>query len=556
MSGGAAPPWQSLYPPGVRWDAPIATGTLPALLDRCAASHGARTAFAFRDVRLSYADLAARADRLAAGLLRADIAAGQSVALYLPNTLWHPICFFAILRTGAWVVHLSPLDPPRALARKLVDSGARTMVTTNLPAVFPNALALLAEGAAERLVVGEDADWGKSADAPLIPDDPRILRAGALDAVPPAGWPAIAAESIAVLQYTGGTTGLPKAAMLSHGNLTAAVAIYTAWDAGMARPLARGERVILVLPLFHIYALTAVMLRGLALGVELLLRPRFDVETTLADIEQRRAVYFPGVPTMWIALVNHPGIETRDLSALHVAGSGGASLPFEVAQRWRGLTGLRLGGGWGMTETCPAGTAIPPEIEFGPGAIGVPLPGIEMDVVSLDDPRRVLPPGDVGEIRIRGPNVFAGYWNRPEETEAAFANGWFLTGDIGTMDARGMFTLLDRKKDMILSGGFNVYPRAIEEAIHEHPSVAEAAVIGIADAYRGQAAKAFVRLRVGAPGFTLEELRDFLGSRLGRHEIPAALEVREDLPRTSVGKLAKLVLIEQEESRTRDQKRS
>jgi long-chain acyl-CoA synthetase len=383
-----------------------------------------------------------------------------------------------------------------------------------------------------------------------------MLPAAALAADAPPAWPAIATDDIAVLQYTGGTTGLPKAAMLSHANLTAAVSSYEAWSAGIDLAPQAGERTILVLPLFHIYALTAVMLRGLALGVELLLRPRFDVEAALRDIEAKRPVYFPGVPTMWIALVNHPGIETRDLSSLRISGSGGASLPFEVAQRWRALTGLRLGGGWGMTETSPAGTAIPPDLEFGPGAIGVPLPGIEMDIASLDDPRRVLPPGEIGEIRIRGRNVFSGYWNRPDESAAAFVDDWFLTGDIGSMDKQGAFTLLDRKKDMIISGGFNVYPRAIEEAIHEHPSVAEAAVIGVPDPYRGQAAKAFVRLRESAAPFTLDELRGFLAERLGRHELPATLEVRENLPRTPVGKLAKRALIEEERARRRETQRS
>ncbi len=545
-------PWEGLYPPGVRWDAPIATMTLSALLDRCAARHGPRAAFEFRDGRHSYRDLAARADQMAAGLLRAGIGAGQSVALYLPNTLWHPIAFFAILRTGARVVHLSPLDPPRALARKMADSGARAIVTTNLPSVLPNALTLLAAGSAERLILGADDAWGPNAEAQPIPHDLRILLAASLGADAPPAWPAIAPDDIAVLQYTGGTTGRPKAAMLSHANLTAAVSIYEAWSAGIDLAPQAGERTILVLPLFHIYALTAVMLRGLARGVELLLRPRFDVETTLGDIEQKRAVYFPGVPTMWIALVNHPGIETRDLSSLRISGSGGASLPFEVAQRWRALSGLRLGGGWGMTETCPAGTAIPLDFDFGPGAIGVPLPRIEMDIASLDDPRRILPPGEIGEIRIRGPNIFSGYWNRPEESAAAFVDGWFLTGDIGSMDRQGVFTLLDRKKDMIISGGFNVYSRVIEEAIHEHPAVAEAAVIGVPDAYRGHAAKAFVRLRERASPFTLDELRGFLAERLGRHELPAALELREDLPRTPVGKLAKRALIEEERARMKE----
>jgi long-chain acyl-CoA synthetase len=298
-----------------------------------------------------------------------------------------------------------------------------------------------------------------------------------------------------------------------------------------------------VLPLFHIYALTSVMLRVLDNGAEMMLRQRFDADAALADIEQGRCTHFYGVPTMWIALVDHPRIATADLSSLRVCSSGGAALPAEIAVRFTELTGMRLGGGWGMTETSPAGTNLLPDRTQEPGEIGVPLPGVDLQVVALDDPRLVLPPGEVGELRIRGPNVTPGYWNRPEENARAFVDGWFLTGDIGRMSRDGVFTIVDRKKDMLICGGFNVYPRAIEDAIHEHPDVREAAVIGVPDPYRGQAAKAYVALRAGAPELTLDALREFLADKLGRHELPAALEVRAELPHTPVGKLAKRELI-------------
>jgi long-chain acyl-CoA synthetase len=299
------------------------------------------------------------------------------------------------------------------------------------------------------------------------------------------------------------------------------------------------------------YALSAVMLRALCEGAELLLRPRFDVATTLHDIEVKRATVFPGVPTMWIALANTPGVERRDLSSLKRASSGGAPLPVEVAERFEALTGHRLGGGWGMTETSPAGTNQPLNGAGKAESVGLPLPGIVMDIVALDDPRRRLPPGEKGEIRIKGPNVTQGYWNAPEETAAAFVDGYLLTGDIGTMDEDGYFFLLDRKKDMIVSGGFNVYPRTIEEAIYEHPAVAEVIVIGVPDAYRGEAAKAFVQLKPGAAAFTLDELRAFLSDKIGRHELPAHLEIRDALPRTAVGKLSKKELIEEERRKLR-----
>lgn len=533
-------PWECHYPQGLDWGAPIPAGTVPALLDRAVAAYGERRAIDFRGRALTYAELGRRVDRLARGLAEIGVAPGDRVALLLPNTPAHPVGFFAVLRLGAIAVHLTPLDPARAVARKLADSGARLLITTNLAGVLPQALRAWREGACKRLIVVDDAEWGGPGPVLPIPDGASVP--GAPDGAARA-WPELAPRDIALLQYTGGTTGLPRAAILTHGNLTSAVAIYNRWNEGLGRGYRPGDRVMGVLPLFHIYALTSVMLRALSNGVELLLRERFAVDQALEDIERGRCTHFFGVPTMWIALVNHPRFGTADLSSLRACSSGGAALPSEIAARFTELTGLRLGGGWGMTETSPAGTNLLPDRPQLPGEIGVPLPGIDLEVVAVDDPRRVLPPGEPGELRVRGPNVSPGYWNRPEENATAFVDGWFLTGDIGWMSEDGRFTIVDRKKDMLISGGFNVYPRTIEDAIHEHPDVGEAAVIGVPDPYRGQAAKAFVVLREGAPALTLEALRTFLADKLGRHELPAALEIRDSLPHTPVGKLAKRDLI-------------
>jgi long-chain acyl-CoA synthetase len=551
MSDARPYPWERVYPPGVRWDAPIEISTLPELLDRAVAEYGDRTAIEFNDRRISFRDLGARVDRAAAGLAALGVGPDTSVALYLPNTPYHPIGFFAVLKLGARVVHLSPLDPVRALRRKLEDSEARVLITTNFAPMIPPSQQLLADRVIDHLIVGEDEAWGPGPIPRLpLPAMPGVRAFAALDAAPPvARWPAVAPDDVAVLQYTGGTTGLPRAAMLTHANLTAAVSIYDAWASTGSLAAAPDDKVIGVLPLFHIYGLVTVMLRCIRHGVELLVRPRFDLETTLQDIERKRATRFPGVPTMWIAMASVPGIEKRDLSSLRSISSGGAPMPAEVAGRLEQLTGHRLGGGWGMTETSPAGTSLLPDQPNAPGLIGVPLPGIVMDVAALDDPRRVLPPGERGEIRIKGPNVTKGYWKRPEETASAFVDGFFLTGDVGYMTENGVFYLVDRKKDMIISGAFNVYPSMIEQAIYEHPHVEEAAVIGIADPYRGQAAKAFVKLRAGAPELTLEDLRAFLADKLGRHELPNALEIRAALPRTNVGKLSKRELIEEEQAR-------
>ena len=340
--------------------------------------------------------------------------------------------------------------------------------------------------------------------------------------------------------------------MLTHANMTSALQMYEEWYGRQGVVRKGTERIICALPLFHIYALTTILLRQLVNGNEILLRTRFDIETTLRDIEHKRATSFPGVPTMWIALANYSGIETRDFSSLELCSSGGAPLPVEVQQRFERLTGHRLGGGWGMTETCPAGTLIPIASRTKSGTIGLPIPGVELGVVALDDPTRALPPGETGEIRIKGPNVTAGYWGRPEETAASFADGYFLTGDVGYMDSDGFFFLVDRKKDLIISGGFNVYPQMIEQAIYEHPAVEEAVVVGIPDTYRGETAKAFIKLRAGAAPFTIDELKSFLDGKLGRHEMPAALEFRDSLPRTPVGKLSRLELRNEERGKYND----
>ncbi len=534
----AAFAWEAAYPPGLSWDAPLPVSTLPAMLDRAVAAYADRPAISFRGRSMSFAALGARVERLARGLHAAGVREGDAVALLLPNSPAHPVAFFAVLRLGARVVHLTPLDPARAVARKLADSGASTVITTNLPGVLPQACAV----EVGRLVVADDAEWGPSETLPM-PE--RALVLSDLDG-PAVVWPRLVPGDVALLQYTGGTTGQPRAAQLTHANLTATVAIYDVWNNGQGRAFRAGDRILCVLPLFHIYALTAVLLRGLSNGVEVVLHGRFQVDAVLEAIERGRCTHMNGVPTMWIGMVNAPGIEGRDLSSLRVVSSGGAALPHEVGERFHALTGLRLGGGWGMTETSPAGTNLLPDRAAVPGEIGVPLPGVELQVVALDDARLVLPQGEVGEIRVRGPNVTPGYWNRAAENAAAFVDGWFLTGDVGRMEPDGRFVLVDRKKDMIISGGFNVYPRAIEEAIHEHPDVQEAAVIGVPDPYRGQAAKAFVTMRADAEPLTLDALRAFLLDRLGRHELPTALEIRDSLPHTPVGKLAKRELLQEQ----------
>ncbi len=549
-------PGEQFYPEGVRWDAPIERGPIPDLLAKSAASFGSRPAVEFRDRPISFSELQGLVDRAAAAFLRAGYGKGSAIALYLGNSPDHPVNFFGGLKAGARIVHLSPLDGEIALSHKLKDSGARVLVTSNLAALLPMALKFLDKGLLDKLIVCDDASWGDVGNRQMpLPVNPAIVTYSDFikDAQPPASWPAISADDIALLQYTGGTTGLPKGAMLTHGNLTSAVSIYDVWGAKARAERNVVERVICVLPLFHIYALTVILLRCIKMGDLISLHQRFDVEAVMRDIEVKRATAFPGVPTMWIAIANLPDLDKRDLSSLAAAGSGGAPLPVEVARIFERKTGLTLKSGWGMTETCSPGTGHPPTGPHKPGSIGLMLPGIEMDVVSLDDPTKVLPTGETGEIRIKGPNVTRGYWNREQDSASSFVGDRFLTGDIGYVDSDGYFYLVDRKKDMIISGGFNVYPQMIEQAIYTHPAVQEVLVIGIPDDYRGEAAKAFVTLRAGAEPFSIEDLRAFLAGKVGKHELPAAVEFVAELPRTPVGKLSRHELRSQQSTQPQQQ---
>ena len=543
-------PWAKSYPAGFPPDVALDTWPVPEMIRRSAERFAEHNAFEFRDAAVTYRQLAAEMDRAAAAFLAAGYGRGTRIALFLPNTLYHPFAFLGALRAGATVVHLSPLDSPATIAHKLSDSGARIVVTTNVGEMAVGAARLLAAGLIDRLIVGEDAAFGPSPLTGPRPEGPGVV--GWEDFVgearADAALPELSTADLALLQYTGGTTGLPKGAMLTHANLSAAVSSYALWSQADALTRPEQERILLVLPLFHIYALVAVTLRALIDGQTLVVHTRFDADTALDEIE-RGVTVFAGVPTMWIALSQLPRFASANISSLHYCASGGAPLPVEVARRLKAMAGIELLGGWGMTETAPAGTNIPKGRPDKAGTIGLPLPGVYIDVVALDDPHRVLRPNETGELRVFGANVTSGYINRPKETEAAFSDGGFLTGDIGYMDEDGFFFLVDRKSDMIISGGFNVYPQMIEQAIYEHPDVEEALVIGVPDAYRGEAAKAFVKLRDGAAPLTLEALTEFLKDRVGRHEMPRVLEIRPALPRTPVGKLSKLELKREEAAR-------
>ena len=559
-------PWIKSYPPGVHWDAPLPVMPVQQILEDAAARWANKPALEFMGRSTSYGKLLGQCRRAAAGFQKLGVGPGVHVGLFLPNTPHYVISFFGVLMAGGTVVNYSPLDAAKVLEHKVEDSQTDIMVTLDLALLYPQMRRLMGHSRLRKLVTGSLAEMSGNPDAVRA----HLQGAGMLAQVQSDAFhvafsdlldndgqyqrhalPADLRDAIAVLQYTGGTTGLPKGAMLTHANLSSAVAQIMAIVSGEPRILEEGrEKVLAVLPLFHIYALTVDMLFGLRMGAEIVLHTRFDADAVLKDLAAKKITVFPGVPTMYTAILNHPDAGKYDLSALKFCGSGGAPLPVEVNQRFQKATGCSLLEGWGMTETSPTGTFTPADAPQRAGSCGLPTVGVTIKFASVDDPDQYVAQGERGELCISGPNVMKGYWNKPEATaDSMTADGFFRTGDVGYMDVDGYVYIVDRTKDMILCSGYNVYPRVVEEAIYEHPSVSEVSVIGVPDAYRGQSPKAFVTLKKDSSGFTLEELQEFLKTRLGKHEMVQGLEVRAELPKTPVGKLSKKELYAEEEQK-------
>ncbi len=557
--------WIHSYPPGLAWDSPIPVRPVPQILDDAVARWPDRTAVDFMGRRIAYAELGELVNRAAKGLQALGVGPGVHVGLFMANTPHYLVCFFAVLKAGGVVVNYSPLDAEQVLAHKIEDSRTDVLLTLDLQVLYPQMARMLGRTRLKTLVVGTlgemtahpepvtqqlraarqlaEVAWDAHhvSFASLIDNDGRYQSHDIGDP----------AQALAVLQYTGGTTGLPKGAMLTHGNLSAANQQYWLTATFGGADLKEGQEVFLaVLPPFHIYALSVNMLLGVRLGATQILHTRFEPEPILKDLSAKKVTVFPGVPTMYTALNHFPGVEQYDLRSLRYCGSGGAPLPAEVHQRFLQLTGCSLTEGWGMTETSPSGTFSPVTGPQRVGSCGMPMPGSTIRMAALDDPNRYVALGERGEMCIKGPNVMKGYWQAPEANAKAFnADGFFLTGDVGIMDADGYITIVDRTKDMLLCSGYNVYPRVIEEAIYAHPSVAEVCVIGIPDEYRGQSPKAFIALKRGAAPVGLEEMKAFLKDRIGKHEMIGALEIREALPKTPVGKLSKKTLVYEEDAR-------
>jgi len=536
----------------------IPTSPVASLLDRAVAQFAGNPAIDFLGRRTTYAELGDLVDRAARGFQHLGVKKGVRVGLCLPNTPYFVICYFAVLKIGGIVVNYNPLYVERELKHQIEDSGTTIMVTLDLKQIYPKVAAMLEETCLERVVVCPMSGILPSVKSVLfsvlrrsemavVPEDLRHVPYARLIANDGKPKPVtiIPETDVAVLQYTGGTTGVPKGAMLTHGNLTANAEQIRQW-VPIIQP--GQERMLGVLPLFHVFAMTVVMNLGISFGCELILLPRFDLEQVLKLIGKKKPTFFPGVPTIYTAINGAAAKGGYDLSSIRICISGGAPLPVEVATRFEQLTGCRLVEGYGLSETSPVVTCNPLTGEARTGSIGKTLPGTVIEVRSPADPETILPPGERGEICVRGPQVMSGYWNRPDDSSQVFIDGALRTGDIGYVDPDGFYYLVDRIKDVIICGGFNVYPRVIEEVLYQHPAVAEVVVIGIPDPYRGQAPKAFVRLREGAD-VTPEDLRTFLSGQISRIEMPKSIEFRDELPKTMIGKLSKRELVAEEKAR-------
>lgn len=554
-------PWLAHYPPGIDWHKTYTAYPLPKLLDDAAAGFPDNVCTNFLGRTSTYGEVAEQIDQVAAGLAALGISKGQKIGLFLPNCPTFVVYYFAILKLGAVVVNFNPLYTVEELSQQVSDSETALMITLDLKALFEKVEALIAKGVLPKAVVCSFPALLPSSKAVLF----RLLKSRELsnparsevaehivreadliaDAQDYAPAEIDPYEDVAVLQYTGGTTGTPKGAMLTHANLYINTLQVSDWAPKLRMA---EERVFGVLPFFHVFAMTVVMNFAISRAAAIVIMPRFSLDEAMKLIHRTQPTVMPGVPTLFNAIIHHPKLATFDLSSLKFCISGGAALPLDVKTRFQNLTGCKLVEGYGLSETSPVVTCNPVEGEVKEGAIGQPLPATTIALRDLADPHRDVPLGEKGELCVKGPQVMKGYWKQPEATAQTFVGDYLRTGDVAVMDDEGFFYIVDRIKDLIISSGFNIYPRRIEEAIYAHPAVEEATVIGIPDSYRGEVPKAFVKLKHGET-LTEEELLEHLRAHLSKIELPAKVEFRDSLPKTLIGKLSKRELKEQETDR-------
>lgn len=540
------------------------------LLDDAAAEHPDRTAIIFgavahklpgqplMDAKLSYRDLRDAVNRFANALIKLGVKKGDRVAIYLPNCPQFAIAYFGALKAGAVIAPVNPIYTPRELEFILQDSGAETIVAlsqfypklqsvrgktklknvivANIKEYFPPVLKTLFTLAMEkkeghRVELAQGDHWFQD----LIKNESAL--APSVNVTP---------TDDAVLLYTGGTTGLPKAAQLAHCNLIANTVQLRAWI-----PWAKeaNEGFLTALPMFHSYAMTTCLNEAMLLAGTLILIPNpRDLDHLLKAIDKHKPSLFPGVPTLYTAINNNPNVLKYDLKSVRACLSGAAGLPVEVAKRFGEITGGRLVEGYGLSEASPVVTANPLFGENRIGTIGIPMPDTDVKLFDIETGESEVPIGTPGELCVRGPQVMKGYWNKPDETAKTIRNGWLHTGDIAVMEADGYFRIVDRLKEMIISGGYNIYPREIEEVLYQHPAVLEATAIGVPDSYRGESAKAFVVLKPGQTA-TAEELIAFCKQNLAPYKVPRYVEFRESLPKTMIGKILRRELVAEEKAK-------
>ncbi|PLT30219.1 AMP-binding protein [Peribacillus deserti] len=557
--------WLQHYPEEIPAELEYSGEPLQNYLKQSAAKFPEKSAIHFMGKEISYKSIYESALKFACYLKSLGIEKGDRVAIMLPNTPQSVIAYFGSLMAGAVVVQTNPLYMERELEYQMKDSGAKVILTLDI--LFPRAAKIMPQTSLQHIIVTAIKDYlpfPKNVVYPFIQKKQyglvvkvkhegnhhlftEIMKMGVPDE------PALdidVDEDLALLQYTGGTTGYPKGVMLTHKNLVANAEMCSAW---LYKDKEKGHNILGILPFFHVFGMTTVMIFSIMEGRKMTLLPKFDVLTTLKTIHKEKPTLFPGAPTMYIAILNYPDLHKFDVSSITACISGSSPLPVEVQERFEKLTGGKLVEGYGLTETSPVTHSNflwdRPRVK---GSIGVPWPDTIAAILSMETGEE-LGPNEIGELAVKGPQVMKGYWNRPEDTEQTFKDSWLLTGDIGYYDDKGYFYIVDRKKDMIIAGGFNIYPREIEEVLYEHEAVLEAVVAGVPDPYRGETVKAYIVLKEGKQ-LTEEEMNAYARKHLAAYKVPRIYEFREELPKTAVGKILRRALVDEEKKKMDDQK--
>ncbi len=561
----AGRPWLAHYAPSVPHTIEIPEEPLTWLLDEASRRYGANVAVEYYGTKLTYVQLEALANRFARALTRLGVGRGDRVSICLPNVPQFPIAFYGVLKAGAIAVPTNPLYTERELEHQLSDAGAKVAIT--LEQLYPTLAAVRHNTPVEHVILTSPADYLPPTLGALfrLKESVDRRRGGHASVRPPraaAGFhdfktllgpahdrrgyevfelPAPAAPGdVAVLQYTGGTTGIAKGAMLTHRNLLANAIQTWIWSEQSA---AEPHASLCVAPFFHVYGLTVGMNTSILAGARMVLLPRFTIKDTLKAIARYQPDLFPGVPTMYLALAREAEQHKTDMRSVKVCISGSAPLPLEVQRRFEAVSPARVVEGYGLTEASPVTHCNPVFGDRRIGTIGLPLPNTDSAIINPDT-GEFLPPDGHGEIVVRGPQVMAGYWNRPDETEKVLRDGWLRTGDLGYMSDNGYFTIEDRAKDLIIAGGFNIFPREVDEVLYAHPKVLEAAVVGVPDEYRGETVRAYIVVKPGEH-VTAEELDAFCKERLAAYKVPKQYEFRDSLPKTLVGKVLRRTLREE-----------